>query len=108
MTEHRDPPVFGEIRVGGRVIQVMVGGKDLGHPSAERVDPPDHGFRLRRIQHRGLSGFVTHDDVGVVVPERGDPLDRERHGIEASCRLRELPLASGAEWAPSPQANPKG
>ena len=85
--------MFGEIRVGGRVIQVMVGGKDLGYPRAERVDPPNHGLCLRCVHHRGLPGFVTHEEVGVVVPERGDPLDNQRHAVEASGHARELPLA---------------
>ena len=78
---------------------MVVGGEDLGHARVERVCAMEHGRGLGGIDHRGVVRLVTHQQVGVIVPERGDPLDQQRHGGEASGRLRALPLRVRRELA---------
>ena len=71
---------FRELGVRSRVVGVMVGGEDLRHARSHLRDTAQHRRRLRRVDHGGLAALFAHQQIGVVVAQRGDPLDPQAHG----------------------------
>jgi len=75
MTVDRNVVALGKLRVGHRMIEVVMRRKDQLDVGSSGVDPSDDGILFGGIDDRGFASFVADHEVGVVIAKGGDALD---------------------------------